>query len=140
MQTRPPHATRLWRGWHCLALAVFALTFTGCSADSPSGPPAPCVGEVQISVGSGTTPSFGWSPTCGAGLLRVTYYGPDGLPNAMWTIAAADGLIAPDVRFGQIPAGAVETMPVQVLTEGKEYVVAIYAPDGAVHARATFSP
>jgi hypothetical protein len=138
MRTSPSHRLRLWRRSRSWALAVFATAFAACSEDSPTGPPAPCVGEVEISVGSEATPSFGWSPSCGVGLLRVTYYGPDRLPNAMWTIAAADGSIAPGVRFGRVPAGAVETMPVQELTEGREYVVAVYAADGAVYGRATF--
>jgi hypothetical protein len=101
----------------------------------------------DIDVGSGLTPSIGWSPGCRVGSLAVyeavpvppPQPGEDPTPplpgdqtpgytqgTPMWRItspAVAGNLIEPSVRYGSVPGDADELQPATPLAAGKHYIV-----------------
>jgi hypothetical protein len=99
--------------------AAMLLALVGCGGiTETSDTPDACRGSVTATVGSGTTPEFSWSPSCGVGTLIVD--GPTGQQN-WWA-----GPFQPPVRYGVLSAGATESIPAQPLVVGKTYTVTLF--------------
>ena len=102
------------------------LLLDGCgSDDDPVGPPndlSPCTGPVSVTISSGSTPTFSWTPACTIQFLIVEENASD-----RWDLTALDGRgIAPGVRYGVVPAGARQSDPPIPLAAGKMHEVALY--------------
>jgi hypothetical protein len=124
------HPTRTWA-----TAAAMLLALVGCGSITAEGgfPPDACSGSVTVTVGSGTTPEFSWSPSCGVGQLIVS--GPTG--QNWWA-----GPFRPPVRYGVLPAGAEESSPAEPLVVGKTYKLTLF--DGTIFdhqvGSASFTP
>jgi hypothetical protein len=111
------------------AVRVFAAlcTLGGCSGDSdPSGPSvalAPCTGAIDVTVSSGTTPTFTWTPACTVAYMIVEEGASD-----RWLLEATDLTkgIAPGVRYGTVPSGAREGSAAEALVRGRLHDVTMY--------------
>ena len=101
-----------------LALVGCRITDWNQSNDIPNA----CRGPVTVTVGSGTTPEFNWSPSCGVSLMTVA--DPTG-QQSWWA-----GPFQPPVRYGVLPAGAEESIPAQPLVVGKTYTVTLFGEQG----------
>jgi hypothetical protein len=130
--------TSLWAAVSCAMLL-------GCSSDGtdPGDAPAACTGPVTISVSSGTTPSFSWTPACSLFFVNVELGATD-----QWSIISdSTNAIAPPVRYGVVPAGAEQsTSEVTPLQAGQTYDVNLFywtgpdAQDGTLIGTQNFTP
>lgn len=102
-------------------VGALVLSLVGCS-DTASPNRDPCTGDVTISVSSGTTPTFTWSPACGVLAVLVEEDASD-----IWIISATgNGTIGSGVKYGTVPSGAEEgTAPVALLA-GHTYEVILF--------------
>ena len=115
-----------------------------CSSD-PAGPDTSlpeCAGPVTVEVSSGTSPTFDWDPECRLFLVLVELDGGD-----QWLVLSEGrNAIAPPVRYGVVPDGAVEDEPAIPLEPGKTYDVALFrwtgpgGDDGELVANRDFTP
>jgi hypothetical protein len=101
------------------AIAVFMTT----SACEDSNDPAatintPCSGSVAISVSSGTTPVFTWTPQCVIDHLLVEPT-VSGIGDR-WSFT---GTATSPVTYGSLPSGTHQPGPAQPLVAGSEYRV-----------------
>ena len=112
---RKPHTLALCA---CLVSAACNGTSTGPDAALPE-----CTGNVTVDVSAGAQPTITWAPRCRLFLLVVesTTTGHDS-----WGITSpgSNGL-APDVVYGQVPAGAQATQAATALVPGQAYTVAV---------------
>jgi hypothetical protein len=115
-----------------VACVMFGLGLLSC-ATSTEPSVLPCTdpsisggGGILLSVGTGTTPSFSWSPVCKAYSLVVT----DSVGTTMWGVISDSGsTLAPSVDYGTIPAGPHTQLQAPVaLQTGKSYAVGLYRP------------
>ena len=112
-------------------LVVVLLAMAGCS-DGATGPDniEPCtVNSVTVSVSSGTTPTFTWTPACRVLMLLVEQEATD-----QWLLEATGDGIAPGVRYGTVPPGATARDPAIPLQAGTTYEVILFRgpPESAV--------
>jgi hypothetical protein len=89
---------------------VVLFSVLAACGDGPSGPrpAALCDGPVTVTVGSGTTPEFTWTPACRVEFLTVENVS-DG--TIMWVVLAdpfTERAIVPPVRYGVVPADAID--------------------------------
>ena len=134
------------RRW-CVAAGVLIVAAAAGCADEPSGTDGPvpeCTGAVSVTVGTGTTPTFTWTPACRLFLLLVepVVGGTD-----LWSIISdSANVIAPPVTYGVVPTGVQEGDPPTTLVVGSGYEVYLYRwtgpgrQDGALVGQATFTP
>ena len=104
-----------------LTLAMLVTTLWGCgNPQEVEG----CLGDVELSVLSGNSPSFTWAPECGISNLAVF----DGAGEVMWGIhgPVGENVIVPPVRFGVIPDAATQSTPPEELSVGGGYVVRVF--------------
>ena len=103
----------------------------GCDGDpsAPSGDPIDCgadVSAVDVSVSTGSSLVFDWSPRCRVALLLVE----EG-PSDRWALGDAESnLVGPPVTYGVVPDG-IEGDAAQSLTDGTEYDLVVWIVDGA---------
>ena len=99
----------------------FAL-LAGCG-DGGTGPgvTGPCTGNVTVSVSSGITPTFDWTPRCTVLALLVEQEASD-----MWFIEGTGDGIAPGVRYGTVPPNAIADDPALPLVRGTTYEVILF--------------
>jgi hypothetical protein len=103
------------------------LLLGGCSSDDdPTGPAvalSPCTGAINVTVSSGTTPTFSWTPACTVAFMIVEEGASD-----RWLLEAIDPTkgIAPGVRYGTVPVGVRESSPAVALTPGRVHDVTMY--------------
>ncbi len=104
-----------------LGLAL-VLGAAGCSDSSAPD----CTGPVTLTAGTGTSPSFSWSPDCQLEGLAVT--GPGGV---LWNVESTSGTntISPSVRYGSTPKGARVVTAATALAAGVTYQVTAYRYD-----------
>lgn len=104
-----------------LTFAVLLSALCGC--ENPQEVEG-CLGDVELSVLSGNSPSFTWAPECGISNLAVL----DGAGQVMWGIhgPVGENAIVPPVRFGVSPDGATQSAPPQELRVGEGYVVRVF--------------
>ena len=114
---------------------VFVLLFfviSSCSDDDPASPRqqtplAACSGPVTVVVGSGTTPTFSWSPACSLFLLLVE----DNSGADQWSVITdSTNAIAPPVTYGVVPPGATGDFPPATLVSGTSYEVSVFKSTG----------
>ena len=109
-------------------LAVGMAMIVGCSGTEPADP---CEELVNPSVAVGEKTVFSWVPGCKINRLVVTTadFGQD-----MWAIESTtlpNDLIGP-ITYGELPAGAAQEGPAQLLHVGTSYtvVMSVVASDG----------
>ena len=81
----------------------------GCSEAGPTGP---CKGNVDITVTSGLTPTFRWTPSCSIGSLTVERLEANGGRSPQWMTSDAHNSIRPGIGYGSRndnPATALQT-------------------------------
>lgn len=121
-----------------VAAAGLAMSIiTGACGDgkNPTGITTPCTGNVTVSVSSGTTPVFTWTPQCVIDHLLVE-------PTASgigdrWSFT---GNATSPVTYGVLPAGAHQTGPAQPLFSGSEYRVILEHSTSQFFVIRTFRP
>lgn len=110
-----------------------AGALVGCG-DGPTEPEVPrlCAEEdVTITVGSGVTPRFEWSPACRVTFLEVQ--NPETNTSA-WTVFAGPfgpgeiGIIPP-LTYGTVPPGAIDFADAESLETGTTYVLVLRVID-----------
>jgi len=117
-----------------------------CSADrSLTASVTPCDGPLTVTVSSGTTPTFDWTPNCGVNrLLVLPANPPPGLITEGWAVNSASGLFKPPITYGALPNGADPGSAATALVAGTTYQVTVYrAAYEAIIASggsATFTP
>lgn len=105
------------------AAASALLAIAGCS-DGGTGPDdlGPCtVNSVAVSVSSGTTPTFTWTPACRVILLLVEQGATD-----QWLLEATGDGIASGVTYGTVPPGASANEPATPLQAGTTYEIILF--------------
>lgn len=113
-----------------LSCAAMLGALTGCNDAPTESAPALCEGEVSITVGSGLTPSFGWSPACRVTMLEVRNSETN---TSAWTVLAgpfSPGGLAPPVTYATAPPGAIELGPdEESLETGRAYILVLSVVD-----------
>jgi hypothetical protein len=105
------------------------VALVGCE-DEPTAPRAlsVCGAPVAVTVSSGLTPTFEWTPACRVSVLDVRRVATG---TTEWLVLADpldDRAIAPGVRYGTVPSGALggnPAAPAPALEAGTSYVVAL---------------
>jgi hypothetical protein len=105
------------------AVALGALAFLGCQ-DDPTGSERPplCTAIASVGVSSGLTPTFSWTPDCGANFLVVLVSGEPGI---QWGIQSFAGDVLSPVTYGQAPLRTTVTDGPIPLEVGGSYEVLI---------------
>jgi hypothetical protein len=119
------------RGSEWSALVLAAALSCGGSTE----PLAACVAPVSISVGTGTSPTFSWSPACGIDRLVVSEPGPPSqgfgfIPR--WAIREDGRLIEPLVRYAEAPAGTTVEISPEPLVAGRAYRIEVFGSTGSL--------
>ena len=133
MRSSRPEARRaavVIRRKHSWILVTGAFLVFGCGGETGTNPqphPDPvdstvCLGPVDLSVSSGTTPTFSWSPDCKIGRLIVM----DGLLETWGTETLGENIYEAPIVYDVPPPGAVEPEPAVPLVEGRTYTVSVY--------------
>ena len=100
------------------------LAVMSCSDDDPVSPnaPAACTGNVTVTVTTGTTPTFSWTPACSIVALIVE----EGA-NDQWNVLAnGDPGFGPSVVYGTKPAGSTQVGLLTPLRAGVNYTVTLF--------------
>lgn len=126
-------------------IALTCVMGLACSSDAtgPGAAPPVCTGAVAITVSSGTSPSFNWTPACRLFFVNVELGASD-----QWSIISdSTNAIAPPVQYGVVPVGASQsTLDVTPLQAGQTYDVNLLywsgpdAQDGTFIGSQTFTP
>src|SRR5262245_24501761 len=97
---------------------VISVGLSACSGKSPTDPSqlTACSGNVNISVSSGTTPTFTWTPECKVFAVLVEEGAGD-----VWYVHQQSEGIPPGVRYGVTPSGSVLVEPPATLRVGTTY-------------------
>ena len=106
-----------------VAVGGALLLVPACHDEGPS-PLAHCPDSVAVSVGAGTTPTIGWTPSCRASRVIVD---PNSDVVDAWilaTVGDTDGL-APPIRYGASPNGSTTMFGPEALQTGMFYRVRI---------------
>ena len=122
-----------------LALVLVLLACSGGDDATGSGL-SRCQTDVTLSVSSGMTPQFTWTPACGAGALFVESVDGSDLWYVEPTVSAG---IASGVTYGVVPPDAIEDAPALALEAGKTYFVYVAKGSGnslALAGLKSFSP
>jgi hypothetical protein len=115
-----------------MLLGTLCLAILACNSDSTTPLPA-CTSPVTVSVSSGPTPQFSWSPACAVSQLIV--FTPPALGAAetvWWYISSPTADIRPPVQFGATPAGASEITAAQPLGPDRNFSVVVSDAQGNV--------
>ncbi len=103
-----------------------------------------CTGDITVTVSSGPTPRFSWSPACKTFFLLVE---SQGAGTDLWSIMTpgANELVS-GIQYGTVPAGAQELDLPSPLAPGSLYVVDVFrytgpdSEDGILSGSRTFTP
>jgi hypothetical protein len=98
-----------------LALLPMALAVASCG-DSVGPGGNGCDVLSAVTIGSGTTPTFDWSPACNIAQLTITdetETDPD--KKLKWSIIADQNVIRPIVTYGVAPANTTQTQAPGIL-------------------------
>jgi hypothetical protein len=107
-------------------LILVLLVVLGCSDDDSQRPQsiAACTGSVSVTVSEGLEPTFSWTPNCRLFFLLVE---PSDSGDDQWhVISDSANVIAPPVKYGVVPDGAVERNPAVDLVPGHAYHVYLF--------------
>jgi hypothetical protein len=124
---------------------ILLLVMFGCKKDDPvSSTSNVFSGTVDISVSTGTTPTFNWSPSVSLFLLLVEL---DSSGADQWSVISdSTNAISPPVTYGVVPPGARQPHSPNALTLGVAYKVILFQwtgpgrQDGKQVGRRTFTP
>jgi hypothetical protein len=107
---------------YCMLIPFMIVLIVGCSKKSSTKPTelSACNCDLAVCAGSGTTPTFYWTPACKLAFLIVEKNGGD-----MWGVMSDSNSIAPGVVYGVVPAGVTEIVEPQALLVGITYRVAV---------------
>ena len=91
----------------CLPVIAICFASTACTDNATEPEQLPdCAGEVSVAASSGTTPTFSYTPRCRIMFLLVE---PAATGSDLWSVETSGrNRIGPDVRYGVVPAGAVQ--------------------------------
>jgi hypothetical protein len=126
----------------CLALAAAGIA---CSSEptSSGGALAACSGAVAVSVASGAQPTVTWTPACKLFFLNVE---PVNSGADQWSVITdSANAIAPPVKYGVTPPGAVQLTAPASLLVGQAYNVYVFRwtgpgrQDGVLIGTGTFT-
>lgn len=109
--------------------AILIAFACGCSSVDDANNLPQCEGPVELSVSSGTTPTFSWTPQCREGQVIVTPTLSSGFVT-LWLATGTDNTntLRPGIRYGHPPApAALGTPPLQV---GTPYTVHLLRATG----------
>jgi hypothetical protein len=106
--------------------SLFMLSMGCSSVDNPQNLPE-CQGPVSVSVGSGPTPVFSWTPRCLAGQIIVGL--PDGYAN-FWVATGSDNTnsLPTPIRYGTLPDSS--SLRPHALAVGGDYRVVVLRASG----------
>ena len=102
-----------------------------CASDSYVAPSTVCQGSINVSVESGPTPKFHWTPACG--LHRISVIAPPSngpVSPTMWDLRADARFLGPGLRYGDKPEGTVTLANASPVTHGTTYAVLFVAESG----------
>lgn len=106
---------------------------SGCGGESPitiPEQPAACNGPIAVSVSSGVTPSFDWSPRCGVSNILVTKSTPAG-DSLVWAVNVAESIrMGGPITYGKTPSFATEGVRARTLIPNAQYSVRVYMTIG----------
>jgi hypothetical protein len=128
------------RSFLCVAAVLVCVSGCGDSGTAPD-----CAGAVNLSVGSGTTPQFRWTPTCRLFLVLVE---DPATGDDQWAVDSdSSNAIDSPVTYGTIPKGATKQSQAPVaLQAGHTYQVYVFRftgpghEDGVLIAQQPFTP
>ena len=120
-----------------LAALVLPLLLVRCGGDGFS-PPA-CGENAALSVGTGASPEFTWSPACRAAGLQVVVL--DRFESVGWSIATVNlsNRLQSPLRYGVVPAGAVQQGELTPLEAGHTYRALLLVAEPAQNGEAQLS-
>jgi hypothetical protein len=88
---------------------------------------------VQLSVSLDVTPArISWSPRCGAAVLAVSGVPSPGITHTAWRIRSSEGGLASPIRYGVVPAGAVEEVQAEGTRPPDQTRLSLVSVDGAL--------
>jgi hypothetical protein len=102
---------------------LLVLVVAGLACGDATAPA--CTGQVTLTTSTSRTPVFTWTPNCGVASLSMATPPSAGLVNFYWNITSADARIESGVRYGRVPAGAVEVEPARPLPSGVQIGVQV---------------
>lgn len=112
-----------------LALLAMALAIAACGDSAgPSG--GGCDGPVTLTIGSGSQPTFDWTPVCTIAQVVVTDLDetdPDSV--VKWQVFAQQNIIRPPVSYGVTPSNAIQGVEPRLLRAGRRYQVGLSVID-----------
>lgn len=112
---------------------------SACGGES-TAPLTACEGAVTLSATRGTLPVIRWSPACLAGRLLVEPLPPSQGLDWHWAVSAASELIAPGVRYGELPEGTTEIHAAWPLAPNDPYTVILLDAEDVEIGRRDFTP
>lgn len=133
-------------------LIVCGLSMVGgCSGGTEQPQPtteqptqAPCSSNIAITVSSGTTPLFTWTPPCSVNRLRVDEVNPVvGASGTDWEVSSPSGQFGSPVRYGTPPDGAAVGVAPASLKTGASYRVTVFRAGAEIvlfSGSTTFTP
>ena len=125
-------------------IVALGCAMTACSSDpTSSGTSVPeCTGPVTVTVSSGASPTFDWTPRCSVFLVLVE----QGASDRWLVISYGSNAITPPVRYGVQPPFASQEEATIPLEAGQTYDVVLGRwtgpgpDDGTVIASEEFTP
>jgi hypothetical protein len=107
-----------------MAASIAFVALAACDDDDPVSPnaPAACTGNVTVTVTSGLTPTFSWTPACSVVALIVE----EGANDQWNVIANGDPGFGPSVVYGAKPVGSAQVGAVTPLRAGVNYTVTLF--------------
>ena len=118
-----------------LRATVMLLVVCIACGDDPIAPG--CSGPVNVQVSGSLPPVISWTPDCS--IERLTAAGSPSMGFVVyWAIAAGDRPIESGVRFGRVPAGAVEESPPGIVMSGAGVNFLLESPRGTTVGTASW--
>ena len=113
-----------------LYCAAMLGALAGCNDDPTKPTPGLCEEQVSLTIGTGVTPRFDWSPACRVTMLEVENTETS---TSAWTVLAgpfSPGGLAPPVTYGTAPSGAIVLgTDDEPLETGRTYVLVLRVVD-----------
>lgn len=109
-------------------ITALLLPTLGCRGTTEPVSREGCVGPVQITVQTKSTPVFSWSPACGISDFWVVTVpsSPGATEEPMWTFSVPEHTpVGPAIRYGETPVGMTFWTPPRALVRGTAYRVRV---------------
>ena len=112
---------------------LMPFVFLACSESTGPADGVACIGEpgsVDVTVSSGTAPTFRWSPECPVAMILIEDGASDmwgaATDDALWGDPASANLVVPPVTYGSSPSGTTSIEGPLPLTAGTTYEVILW--------------